>query len=160
MNRRRLIAAGFLSTVIAAVLAVIVYTEHINAAQTIAVWVLVHDVVGGAPYAVPDVQRVEIHAQGDDFNYETQGPTELASRFVRSLTSGDIVRQDDLAPMDSQAEVAITVQNPPPLAAGDHVDVFATFSGDAQALIGRGILVESGPAPAAAGRGASLDAAS
>lgn len=143
MSRRRFIAAGFLSAVIAAVLAVIVYTEHATATQTTSVWMLTHDVTGGAPYAASDVQQVMIHAEGSGFNYETLGPSSFAGRYARNLNSGDILRQDDIVALDTEAEVAVTVQDPPPLTAGDRIDIFATFNGDQQALIGRSIQVET-----------------
>lgn len=143
MNRRRVVAAGFLTAVIVAVLAVIAYTEHVNAAQTVSVWVLTHTVTGGAPYAGQDVQRVEMRAPSGDFNYLSLGPDAYAGRYARNLNSGDILRQDDVVPAGQQVEVAITVQDPPPLSPGDQVDIFATFAGDQQALIGRGVEVET-----------------
>lgn len=143
MNRTRVLAAVLLSAVIAAVLAVIVYTEHVNATQTVSVWMLTHNVAGGAMYSSSDVQRVAVHPQGADFNYDAQGPGVRPSRYARDLTAGDIVRQDDLVAVASQAEVAVTVQDPPPLSAGDRVDVFATYANQQQALIGRGVLVET-----------------
>lgn len=143
MNRSRLLAAASLSFVIAAVLGVIVYTEHLAATQTVSVWVLAHNVTGGALYAPSDVQRLEVHPQGTEFNYESQGPGAGSRRYARDLSAGDIVRQDDLMPVASQAEIAVAVQNPPPLSAGDHIDVFATYAGQQQALIGRGVLVET-----------------
>ena len=143
MNRTRLVAAVLLSAVIVAVLGVIVYTEHLNATQTVSVWVLEHNVTGGARFAASDVQRMEVHPQGADFNYSSAAPDAQPSRYVRDLSTGDILRQDDLTPVASQAEVAVTVQNPPPLSAGDRVDVFATYAGQQQALIGRSILVET-----------------
>ena len=143
MINRRLLAAGFLSVVIAAVLAVIVYTEHVNATQTVSVWLLTHNVTGGAIYGAADVQRLEVHPQGAAFDYESRGPDGQPRRYAHDLSAGDILRQDDLIPASSQAEVAVTVQNPPPLNAGDRVDVFATYGGQQQALIGRGILIET-----------------
>ena len=131
-----------LSVVIAAVLGVIVYTEHANATATVGVLVLTRDVTGGAPYAASDVQRVEIHANQGSFNYETSGPDVQPSRYARDLSAGDILRRDDLVPASAQAEVAVTVQAAPALTAGDTVDVFAAYAGQ-QALIGRGVRVET-----------------
>lgn len=135
-------AAALLTLVIAAVLGVIVYTEHANATATVGVLVLTHNVTGGAPYAASDVQRVEVHANGDAFNYQTRSPDAEASRYARDLSAGDILRQDDLVPRSAQAEVAVTVQAAPQLNAGDTVDVFASYAGQ-QALIGRGVLIET-----------------
>lgn len=143
MNRRRVLAAAVLTAVIAAVLAVIVYTEHANATETISVYVLTHNVTGGALYAGSDVQRVDLHASSNDFNYQTSAPGGPPRRYARDLSTGDILRQDDLVPASSQAEIAVTVQAPPPLNAGDRVDVFAAYGGQQQALIGRAVLVET-----------------
>lgn len=143
MSHRRAAAAALLTLVIAAVLAVIVYTEHANATQTVGVLVLTHDVRAGSTYTTGDVQRLELHGGSDAFNYQTRGPGAQASRYARDLSAGDILREDDLVPAVSQAEVAVTVQAPPPLNAGDHVDVFAAYAGQQQALIGRGVLVET-----------------
>jgi hypothetical protein len=143
MNRRRVLAAAVLTAVIAAVLAVIVYTEHANATETISVYVLTHNVTGGAVYSASDVQRVDLHASSNDFNYQTNAPGGPPARYARDLSTGDILRQDDLVPASSQAEIAVTVQAPPPLNAGDRVDVFAAYGGQQQALIGRAVLVET-----------------
>ena len=143
MNRRRVFAAGLLTLVIAAVLAVIVYTEHANATGTISVFVLTHNVSGGSLYAASDVQRVDLHTSSNDFNYLTSAPGVPPSRYVRNLNGGDILRQDDLVAASTQAEIAIAVQAPPPLTAGDRVDVFAAYGAQQQALIGRGVLVET-----------------
>lgn len=143
MSHRRVAAAAVLTLVLAAVLAVIVYTEHANATQTISVLVLTHDVRAGSTYTTGDVQLLELHGGGDAFNYQTRRPGAPTSRYARDLSAGDILRGDDLMPAVSQAEVAVTVQAPPPLSAGDHVDVFAAFAGQQQALIGRGVLVET-----------------
>ena len=143
MNQRRILATAFFSAVILAVLAVIVYTEHSNASQTVSVWILTHDVVAGAPYNASDVQQITVHAQVGDFNYETQGPTGLPARYARNLSAHDVLRADDLVADIAQAEVALTIQNPPPLATGDRIDIYAVVSGSAEALIGRGVVVEN-----------------
>ena len=143
MNRRRVLAAAVLTVVIAAVLAVIVYTEHANATGTISVYVLTHNVTGGALYSGSDVQRIDLHASSNDFNYQTSAPGGQPSRYARDLSTGDILRQDDLVPASSQSEIAVTVQAPPPLNPGDRVDVFAAYGAQQQALIGRAVLVET-----------------
>ena len=143
MSRRRLLAASFFSVVIAAVLAVIVYTEHVNASQTVGVWMLVHNVSGGAPYASGDVQHVEMRSDSGALNYQSVGPDAFHGRYAQNLSSGDVLRQDDLIPVSMESEVALTVQNPPPLNTGDRVDIFATFANAQQALVGKGVLIEA-----------------
>jgi hypothetical protein len=143
MKRRRLVAAAFFSVVMAAVLALIVYTENINAAASVNVWILTRDVVAGAPYSPADVQQVQVRAQAGDFNYQTQGPTEVAARYVRALSAHDILRSDDLLAQSAQAEIALTVQNAPPLSPGDHIDIYATLGSNQQALIGHDVTVET-----------------
>lgn len=141
MNRRRLVAAMFFSAVIIALLSVIVYTERVNADQTVAVWLLTHDVGAGAQYSTADVQQVRVRAQDGDFNYEQRPPNDFRARYSRSLHAHDIIRSDDLVPDGAQAEVALAVQDPPPLSVGDHVDVFAALSTGQQALVGHNVVV-------------------
>jgi hypothetical protein len=143
VNRRRFLAASFFSLVIAAVLAVIVYTEHVNASQTVGVWVLTHNVVAGSVYSSNDVERVETRSDSAGSNDEEAGPNAMAARYAQNLSQGDVLRQDDLVPLSAQSEVALTVQDPPPLNSGDRIDVYASLGNQQQALIGRGLIVET-----------------
>ena len=141
MNRRRALAALFFSVAAAATLGVVVYTEHSNAEQTLAVWVLTHDVAAGAPFSSGDVQEVRIPAFEAGVNYEIAGPGQLRALYVKGLRAQDVVRQDDLISASAVAEVALAVQNPPPLTPGESIDVFASVSGGEQARIGRDLTV-------------------
>ena len=141
MSRRRLAAAMFFSAVIIVVLALIVYTEQTNATQTMSVWIVTHNVVAGAPFTADDVQLVQVRAASGDFNFEVNGPTTFHARFARSLVVNDILRNDDLLPVNAEAEVAITIQGAPPLASGENVDVFAGVTGGQQVLIGHDLVV-------------------
>jgi hypothetical protein len=127
----------------AAVLAVIVYTEHANAAATINVWMLTHDVAAGSAYTTPDVQLVQIKATDGDFSYEKRGPNEVSARYAHAMTAHDILRSDDLVLDSMLGEVALTVQNPPPLNPGDHVDIYAALTTNEQALVGHDVIVET-----------------
>jgi hypothetical protein len=140
---KRVAAAAFFSAVIVLVLALIVYTEQNNASQTVAVWILTRDVSAGSAYSAADVQQVQIHGATGDFNYEVRSPSQFAARYTRGLKSHDVVRADDLVPMTAESEVAITIQNPPPLNPGDLIDIFAALPTGQQALIGRNITVET-----------------
>jgi hypothetical protein len=126
-----------------AVLGVIVYTERVNTSATVMVWLLKHDVSAGQRYSAADVDHVEVRAQSSDFNYESLGPDAVQARYARGLAAHDILRQDDLIPDSAVAEVAIAVQNPPPINSGDRIDVYAMFSPRQQALIGRDLVVGS-----------------
>jgi len=143
MSRRRLAAAVFFSAVIVAVLALIVYTERSNATQTVSVWIVTHDVAAGAPYAANDVERVQIRAGAGEFNYETLGPDAFSARFARTLYANDILRGDDLVSDSAQAEVALTVVAPPPLASGADVDIFAGLSDGRQVRIGHDLIIQT-----------------
>lgn len=143
MSRRRLVAAVFLSAMIVIVLGLIVYTEQTNATQTVSVWVVTHNVTAGTPYSVDDVQLVQVRAASADFNFEVDGPTAIHALFARGLLVNDILRSDDLVPVTAQSDVAITVAAPPPLAAGEAIDVFAAITGDQQVLIGHDLVVNS-----------------
>lgn len=143
MSHRRLAAAMFFSAVIVAVLALIVYTERTNATETVSVWIVTHDVTAGATFDSSDVQLVQVRAGSGDFNFEVLGPADFPARFARSLSVNDILRSDDLIANTAQSEVALTVENPPPLVPGEDIDVFAALPGDQQVLIGHDLVVNT-----------------
>lgn len=141
MNRRRVAAAIFFSVVIVATLSVMVYLQASSNQQTVTVFILRHGVLAGSPYRDDDVTAVALRASAGDFNYERRAPGQYGARYTQDLAANDIVRDDDLADVSSQVEVAVTMQAPPPLSPGDHIDVFATVGGGRQARIGRGVTV-------------------
>ena len=141
MNRRRLTAAIFFSVVIALVLGVMVYLEQAGRQQTVTVYILRHAVLAGSPYSADDVSAVSVRAQEGDFNYEHRSPGQYSARYTEDLKGNDILRDDDLVDAAAQVEVALTLQAPPPLSAGDRIDVFATVGGGRQARIGQAVTV-------------------
>ena len=141
MNRRRLVAASFFSAVIVAVLGIMVYLEQAGREQTVTVFLLRHSVLAGSPYSADDVSAVSVRAQEGDFNYEHRSPSQYQARYAQDLRANDIVRDDDLVDARDQVEIALTLQAPPPLTAGDHIDIFAGLSGGRQARIGQGLTV-------------------
>jgi hypothetical protein len=143
MSRSRLAAAMLFSAVIVVVLGLIVYTERANATQTVSVWIVTHNVAAGSPYNSSDVQLVQVRAGAGDFNFQLRGPSEFPARFARSMSTNDILRGDDLIANTAQSEVALTVENPPPLIPGEIIDVFAALSGNQQVLIGRDLVVNT-----------------
>ncbi len=143
MSRKRLAAAMFFSVVIVAVLGVIVYTEQTNATQTVAVWMVTHDVAAGSPFTADNVQVVQVRGGSNDFNYEVDGPATFHARFARSMLVNDIVRSDDLIPLTAESEVALTVLDAPPLASGESIDIFAALTGTQQVLIGHDLIVNT-----------------
>jgi hypothetical protein len=143
MSHRRLAAAVFFSAVIVVVLGLIVYTERSNATQTVSVWIVTHDVAAGSPYEAGDVQLVQVRASAGDFNFETLGPTAYPARFTRSMSARDMLRNDDLVSDRAESEIALTVEDPPPISAGEAIDVFAAVASDQQVLIGHDLIVNS-----------------
>lgn len=141
MNRRRLTAAVFFSTVIVLVLGVMVYLQQAGSQQTVNVYVLKHAVLAGSTYSADDVTAVAIRAQEGDFSYEHRSASQYLARYAQALHSDDILRDDDLVDANAQVEIALTLQAPPPLSAGDHIDVFATVGGGRQARIGQAVTV-------------------
>ena len=141
MNRRRLAAAAFFSTVIVAVLGVMVYLQASGNQQTVTVYLLRHAVVAGSPYSPEDVAAVSMRAQEGDFSYEHRSPSQYAARYTQDLHANDIVRDDDLVDAGAQVEIALTLQAAPPLTPGDRIDVFATVGGNRQARIGQAVTV-------------------
>lgn len=141
MDRRRVTAAAFFSTVIVVVLGVMVYLQQAGNQQTIAVYILKHAVLAGSPYVADDIAAVTVRAQEGDFQYEHRSPAQYAARYTQNLHPNDILRDDDLIDANAQVEIALTLQAPPPLSAGDRIDVFATVGGGRQARIGQGVTV-------------------
>ncbi len=141
MNRRRLVAAIFFSAVIVLVLGVMVYLQQAGGQQTITVYILRHSVLAGSTYSAADVAAVTVRAQEGDFSYEHRAPGQYQARYSQNLNGDDILRDDDLVDAGAQVEVAVTVQAPPPLSAGDRVDLFATIGGGRQARIGQAVTV-------------------
>jgi hypothetical protein len=141
MNRRRLAAAIFFSVVIVLVLGVMVYLEQAGRQQTVTVFILKHAVLAGSTYSADDVSAVSVRAQEGDFNYEHRAPGQYGARYTEDLRANDILRDDDLVDASAQVEIAVTLQAPPPLTAGDHIDVFATVGGGRQARIGQAMTV-------------------
>lgn len=146
MNRRRQIAAVFLSVAMLAVLGVIVYVERQNATRTVSVFVVRGNVAAGSVYADDAIQALAIRAEEGDFAFERRPPAEYRARFAGGLHPGDIVRSDDLVPMDEQVEIALTVTGGAPIAAGDSIDLYATVSGSS-VLLGQGLRATSGGVP-------------
>ncbi len=141
MNRRRVIAALFLSTVIVAVLGVMVVLQQANAQQAVAVFILKHPVLAGSRYSSGDVAIVTVRAAEGDFNYAHRSPDQFNARYTQNLGANDILRDDDLVDAGAQVELAVTLQAPPPLAAGDRIDIFATLGGGRQGRIGQAVTV-------------------
>ncbi|MGH7722834.1 MAG: hypothetical protein ACRENL_08405 [Candidatus Dormibacteria bacterium] len=141
MDRRRLAAAVFFSAVIVVVLGVMVYLQQAGGRQTVSVYVLRHAVLAGGAYSAADVSSVAVHAAEGDFNYEHRSPGQYAARYTQDLRANDILRDDDLVDLGAQVEVALTLQSPPPLSAGDRIDVFAAMGGGRQARIGQAVTV-------------------
>ena len=143
MSCRRLAAALFFSAVIVAVLAVIVYTEQMNATQMSSVWVVTHDVAAGTPFSLDDVELVQVRSGSGDYNFEVDGPSTFHALFVSSLATNDILRSDDLISASAESQIAITVEDAPPLAPGENIDVFAALTADQQVLIGHDLVVNT-----------------
>lgn len=143
MNRRRVIAALFFSSVIVAVLVVMVVLQQANTQQSVAVYILKHPVLAGTRYSDGDVAVVTVRASEGDFSYTHRSPEQFSARYAQNLAANDLLRDDDLVDVASQVEVAVTLQAPPPLSAGDRVDIFATLGGGRQGRIGQGVTVLS-----------------
>jgi hypothetical protein len=141
MNRRRLAAAVFFSAVIVLVLGAMVYLQQQGGQQTVTVYILKHTVLAGSSYSADDVTAVQLHATEGNFNYEHRSPSQFAARYTEELRGNDILRDDDLIDAAAQVEIAVTLQSPPPVSAGDRIDVFATVGGGRQARIGQAVTV-------------------
>lgn len=142
MNRRRLFAAIFFSGVIVAVLALIVVTELINSAATVSVYRLHQDVRRGAPFSLGDVDRVQLARGSADFNFVNPDQKLDKQRYTLNLKGGDILRPDDIEAQGLKVAIRLTVESPPPVNAGDVVDIF-TKMGTQEVAIGRQIAIDT-----------------
>lgn len=129
MSNRRLVAAAFFSVVILIVLGIIIFVDVSNSGQTVNVWVLQHNVAAGQSFSDSDVQIQTIHASSNDFKFTSHTPGNYPSTYRVSLDQGDILRDDDLVPVDQLAQVSVTITGAPPINAGDTIDIFASVTG-------------------------------
>ncbi|MGI8848124.1 MAG: hypothetical protein ACR2GX_07685 [Candidatus Dormibacteria bacterium] len=142
MNRRRLFAAIFFSGVIVAVLALIVVTELINSAATVSVYRLKNDVRRGAPFSQGDVDRVPLARGSTDFNFVNPDQSPKDQRYTLNLKGGDVLRPDDIEAEGLKVAIHLTVESPPPVNAGDVIDIF-TKMGTQEVAIGRKVAVDT-----------------
>jgi hypothetical protein len=92
-------------------------------------YVLIHDVGAGAALAPQDVAPVPMTYSTSDFNYLTNAPVDGIA--ARALHAGTLLSADDLLPPGGTvADVTIQATNPPPLVAGDLVDVYVATGAD------------------------------
>jgi hypothetical protein len=145
MNRRRVFAAILLSLSLVAVLGVIVYVEKASATQTVTVFMARSDIPAGAGYDETTVQTASIRAEEGTFAYQRQGPTAVHARFGNTLHAGDIVRSDDLVPVEDQVEVALTLTASPAISPGDTIDIYGTVNGTT-VLLGQHLRATTGGA--------------
>lgn len=92
-------------------------------------YVLTRDVGAGAALAAGDMAPLPLTYSSSDFNYLTTAPVD--SIAARALHAGTLLSADDLLPLGvTVAEVTIQATNPPPLVAGDLVDVYVATGAD------------------------------
>jgi hypothetical protein len=105
------------------------------------VYILRHAVLAGSLYNAGDISATAVRAEDGAFNYEHRSPSQYPARYTQDLAGNDILRDDDLVDVNAQVEIALTLQSPPPISAGDRIDVFAALGGGRQARIGQDITV-------------------
>ncbi|MGO8685862.1 MAG: hypothetical protein ACLQT7_01570 [Candidatus Dormibacteria bacterium] len=128
MNRRRVLAAVFFSVVIVAVLGVIVGAEIVSGGQTVTVLRLRSDVSEGAVFSTGEVEAVPLRIAPGDVNYEAPGSVPAGARFAVPMRAGDLLGPDDLIPAGAEVEISLTITGPPPVTAGQSIDVFASLN--------------------------------
>jgi len=143
VNRRRLIAATFFSVVILAVLGVIVGAEVVSSGATVSVMRLRTDVQQGAAFSSSDVEVIQLRIDPGDLNDQAPGSVPPGARYALSLQAGDLLAPDDLVSGDAEIPVTLTLTDPPPLATGEAVDLFASVpESDTEVLIGHDLAIE------------------
>jgi hypothetical protein len=146
-----MIAAVLFSAVIAGVLGAIIYTDHMTATNTVAVYILNKDVVGGALMTDGDVSQQNVRADDQQFQTAEVRPIDQLikqTRYGLSMKQHDILRQDDLIAAAKNVEVPINVRGDsiPGIVAGDRVDIYA-YSAQQAVVVGPKVQVVSGGAP-------------
>jgi hypothetical protein len=140
MNRRRLFAAVFFSVVILAVLGVIVGAEIVSGGQTVSVLRLRTGVQQGAVFRPGDVDVVSLRIAPGDVSYEAPGSVPAGARYAVAMQAGELLSPEDLAPAGAAVEITLTIAGPPPVQAGQAIDVFASLN-QSQVLIGHAVPV-------------------
>jgi hypothetical protein len=130
----------FFSVVVVAVLGVIVGAEIVSGGQTVSVLRLSTDVSQGAVFSAGDVDVVPLRIAPGDVNYLSPGSVPAGDRFAVPMQPGDLLSPEDLLPAGDQVEVGLTITSPPPILAGQSIDVFAALD-ESQVLIGHAMPV-------------------
>jgi hypothetical protein len=143
LNRRRLLVAIFFSLVILGVLGVIVGAEVVAGRQSVDVLRLNRNVQQGAVFSSSDVDVVPLRISPGELNFVTPGAVPSGSRYAVALQTGDLLQHDDLLAGDAQIPISLSLSDPPPLAPGEPIDLFAGVSGSsAVVLIGHDLPVQ------------------
>jgi hypothetical protein len=148
VKQRQTIAAEFFSVVIIAVLPLIVYTEAVNSSANVEVLRLNKNVAAAHLFSSSDVDEVPIATEGTQLNYIPADNLPAGESYTINLKAGDILRPDDVEPLDQTVQIRVAVVNAGPnLADGDHVDIFAPWNapggGQQEVVIGRAITIEN-----------------
>ena len=123
MNRTRAIAIGAFTGVIFLLLIVIVWVEALNSSHTVSVWLMNQDVSAGQQFSSSMVSKAEIKAEPGDFSYTSYDPSS-SQLFGHNMKKGDIVRDDDLVPSASVAQIPITPAENVDFSASGRIDVY------------------------------------
>lgn len=123
MDRRRVIAISFFSIVIVAALIGLLLVASKNASQTLNVWRVKDNVNAGAAFDKPVVEETQLRGAQSDFTFTSKSP-DGSLQFADSLKKGDIVRDDDLIPLNQNVPLTLTISGTPAVAPGDLIDVY------------------------------------
>jgi hypothetical protein len=147
--RRWLIAAAALGAGGLVTVALLAYTGSQAAAQE-EVYVAVRDVPAGAPVA-PDAVRLD-HVHLGAAGTAVLGPGAsrvlFGSRAAHDLVAGQLVQRSDLSAAESgpdRRRVLIPVKDPPPVTAGDRVDLLLVSGSTVAPLVFNLEVVGAGP---------------
>lgn len=95
---------------------------HAMAGATRIAWVVTANQPAGATLDASTIHQVNLPAGGDSLAVVSASP--VGSQLAHAMTSGDVVRSDDLV-TSSLVQVPVTFKLAPGLAANDVVDIYA-----------------------------------
>ncbi|HLH71510.1 MAG TPA: SAF domain-containing protein [Candidatus Dormibacteraeota bacterium] len=104
------------------------------------VWAVSRPVQAGDPLTADNVHQTRIPRSGDSWDFYTGDLIAAHARAAHPMAAGTIVFKDDVLDQDL-ALVTLTLKDPPPLAHGQTIDVYAQI-GSQTLIVGRRLVVD------------------
>lgn len=105
------------------------------------VWAVSSSVSAGDQLTPSNVHQVRVPRTGDTWNYYTGDLLHGDHRAAHDMAAGTMLFADDVL-VQEMALVTLSLHNPPPLAHGEHVDIYTQVNGRTF-IVGRGLVVDT-----------------